>query len=420
MKVNHVVNPTRAVSTYKVRDHVAASPKSLLRAVRPSFPFPDGFYKEADRELISGSHRVLMWTSSVVYAAALAVFVVLVAVGLLDKKEVKLTQILASPMTDANTVCVNLGTFTGGAPSYQVDSTAALKALSEPRQQPVNCKTASEMHLPADATIKPWMTLELNFVKAYFTSFQDCREKLPGVVEKITTAVSFRNDAFSVYPQWEPYTSQDGSGGSLGSFELSVKGRGSFEVAPDCTEKNAGRSSTCVYPAGASVSRWFDLRDGSNQPITSCLVDGSNLSPPTTVIGQVLPDSAIDLFHKHSMPRLMQNAFRDHYDTMCEPFNSTGPFQCTTTLFVDADPLGVIGSSFANAQAFMTAAVMLAAFVIKRCCRDDHHQQQQQPQPQEVTPPKPLSDHEGAQSNEATSPPAVGDDQSALPSKPTP
>ncbi|GLE02419.1 hypothetical protein PINS_up011257 [Pythium insidiosum] len=399
----------------KANSQGAVPPKSLLRAVRPSYPFPGGFYKEAERELISGSHRVLMWTSSVVYAAALAVFVGLVTVGLLDKKEVKLTQILASPMTAANTVCVNLGTYTGGTASYRVDSAAALKALSEPKQQPVNCKTANEMRLPADATIKLWITVELNFVKAYFNSFQDCRDRLPGVIEKITTSASFRYDAFSVQPQWEPHTTNDGSGGSLGSVELSGKGLGNFEVTPDCTEKDAGRSNTCVFPVGASVSRWFDLRDGSNQAITSCLVDDSNLSPPTNAIGQVIPGSAIDLFHKHSMPRLIQEAFRDHYDTICAPFDSMGPFQCTTTLVVDADPLGVIGASFANAQAFMTAAVMVASLVIKRYCRDD----QQQPHPQRVTPSNPMCDTEGEQSNEATSPPPAREIWSALPSKPT-
>ncbi|KAJ0402812.1 hypothetical protein ATCC90586_004909 [Pythium insidiosum] len=115
--------------------------------------------------------------------------------------------------------------------------------------------------------------------------------------------------------------------------------------------------------------------------------------PPKTVVAasQVASPSALasrlpfpDSFYEPAERKLISGShrvltgvtvgvylFKDRYAEFCEPFRSIPPLECKTTVVSKPDPLGVLGSSFANAQVFMSIAFTVAALAIKRLGKTD-------------------------------------------------
>ncbi|KAJ0389595.1 hypothetical protein ATCC90586_010931 [Pythium insidiosum] len=239
----------------------------------------------------------------------MAVFVALLVTGLQTREEIKLTQILQAAPNDKNTVCTNLGVYTGNSPRFALDAKAVLKALSQPSQQPVNCKTAEDLRLP-DGTKSDFGQMGVTFHKAYFATFDDCVAKLPGMMETIASRMTFEYQRFVVRAEFPPYASQKDFGDSAAYVKWSAYDF-LFNAPPNCTSDVTNK--ICSLPKGNLVTPWFRLFDATGQEISSCLVDGSNLLPHTDEIGRVIPNSAIDLFHRYAWPRLVLELFKDRY-----------------------------------------------------------------------------------------------------------
>ncbi|GLD97139.1 hypothetical protein PINS_up005822 [Pythium insidiosum] len=164
------------------------------------------------------------------------------ATGLQARQEIKLTQILPSAVDDKNTVCTNLGVYTGNSPRFALDSKAVLRALSQPSQQPVNCKTSEDLRLPDDTQFD-FGGMGLLFNKAFFATFDDCVAKLPRMVEKIASRMTFEYQRFVVRAEWQPYTSVEDFGDSTAYVKWSAYDF-LFNAPPNCTVDKTERASS--------------------------------------------------------------------------------------------------------------------------------------------------------------------------------